>query len=309
MKNNTYKKPFRIVLLTASVLAITACQTTNTNYDSNMNKVDKVLERATYDAASSGQLNESLALLERLYKRNSGDIGVSLRYARALRYTKNYQKASLVLSPFIKGNQYNSDAVAEYAYLQAAMGNYVMAEDYARKAVLDNPEAGQNYHILGVALDAQGYHKQAETAFRRALDHWEGDPTPVLNNLGLNLAAQGFLDEALEILRRAHQTSPNRREIERNLRIVSALASHPYEGYVEDKHIPVPPTKPGATQESSSKKDAASAPTKAEPKQPVKDVKSEPLDDQTEKSTSEDDGAADDGAADKPAPVFRSLNN
>ena len=72
-------------------------------------------------------------------------------------------------------------------------------------------------------MDAQGKHPEAERAFRKALDYWQGDPTTVMNNLALNLASQEFLDEAIEILNKAKAISPDRIEVERNLRIVMAL--------------------------------------------------------------------------------------
>jgi len=78
-------------------------------------------------------------------------------------------------------------------------------------------------------------HEEAERAFRKALDLWEGDPTSIMNNLALNLASQGHLDEAAEILQKARDVSPNRTEIERNLRIVTALQ--------QSNGIPVPKPK------------------------------------------------------------------
>ena len=44
-----------------------------------------------------------------------------------------------------------------------------------------------------------------------------------MNNLALNLATQGFVDEAIEILERAQKISPDRIELERNLRIIRTL--------------------------------------------------------------------------------------
>jgi len=251
------------------------------SYEINSAKVDSALERASRDASSRGKVAESLDIIERMYRRNSSDPDIALRYAKALRYADHHQKAALVLSPLVRAQEANIEALSEYASLQAAMGHYALSEDYARKAVLADPENGKNYHVLGIALDAQGFHKPAETAFKRALDNWNGDPTPVLNNLGLNLAAQGFLDEALEILRRAHQTAPERREIERNLRIVSALASRPYEGYIEERHVPLPPPKPSDKDKvapMTDAKDTAQHKTETKEKQPVEEVKAETLD-------------------------------
>ncbi len=218
------KKHIRILLCSLAITAaipLSACQTTSTQPKST---IDSVLERAENAASDAGHTQESLALLERLYKRNSDDPKIALKYAKALREAGHLNRANMVITPFA-GEEAEPDASAktEYASIQAALGNYLSAEEYSRQAILLNTQSSQAYHILGISLDAQGHHKQAEVAFRKAIDLWEGDPGPILNNLGLNLAAQGFLDEAVDTLRKAVAISPERTEIERNLRIVSVL--------------------------------------------------------------------------------------
>ncbi|MBI2233565.1 MAG: tetratricopeptide repeat protein [Micavibrio aeruginosavorus] len=212
-----------LVLLGGSAIALSACQTT-TAKNSPRNHVDAVLDQAASNAAASGQTRESLAIVEKLYKRNPNDADIATRYARALREDNRLTRASLIIAPFAKDTRKpHAGARAEYAAVQAALGNYEIAEEFSRKALALSDKTSQSWHILGISLDAQGKHPEAEDAFRKALELWEGDPAPVLNNLGLNLAAQGFLDEAAETLRKALDTAPNREEIERNLRIVSAL--------------------------------------------------------------------------------------
>jgi Flp pilus assembly protein TadD len=170
----------------------------------------------------------SLATLESRYKANSSDQDTAVAYARALREAGRFERARLIVTPFAaKNTKASVPAHVEAASIEAALGNYIKAEDMARKAVLLDPDYGPSYHVLGIALDAQGLHEPAEAAFRKALDHWQGNPSPVLNNLGLNLAASGFIDEALETLRKAQALDPDRIEIERNIRIVSALQNAP----------------------------------------------------------------------------------
>lgn len=207
------------ILLAASAMALTlsACQTTGST---NSARIDAALDRA---AQESGSPAASLATLERAYKRNSDDSDTATQYGRALREAGRLQRSLVVLAPFADDGKKFPQAKIEYGATHAAMGNYEDAADYAREALKIVPDNGQAHHVLGVALDAQGKHPEAEAEFRAALDTWKGDPAPVLNNLGLNLAAQGYIDQALETLRTALATAPNRTEIERNLRIVSAL--------------------------------------------------------------------------------------
>lgn len=255
-------------------LPLSACQTTHDAQ--RVGEVDAALARAAADASVQGNTKQSLALLEQIYKRDSSNADNASNYARALREEGRLNRAILVLTPFI-GDEAKTHvgACTEYANVQAALGNYAEAEAHARRAVLESPESAQGYHILGIALDAQGHHQQAETAFRKALEHWKGDPAPVLNNLGLNLATQGFLDEAVDTLRKAAAISPDRTEIERNLRIVAALQEQPPKpGSLSAQRAPVPAHKPINT---AFKGVSVPEPAAGDaPAQPVEAVEAEP---------------------------------
>lgn len=239
-----------LMLSAAALLPLAACQTTNTTAQgTTTQRVESALNRAADDAATQGNSRESLAFLERLYKRDSGNPQNALKYAVALRENGRLNRASLILSPFVEDGKAAKDSAlsSEFATIQAELGNYAEAEKHARAAVLAAPESGQAYHVLGIALDAQGHHPQAEVAFRKALEHWQGDPVPVLNNLGLNLASQGFIDQAIETLRKAAAAAPGRADIERNLRIVTALQgiSPPQPAGAAAPPPPTPARKPG----------------------------------------------------------------
>lgn len=215
-------------LMLGSALLLAACQTTGTTGKGNSNDpVNAAFERAASESPTDGGV-ESLAVIERLYKKDSLNPDLAVRYSRALRENGRMTRAAMVLNPLIENPKTKTkEVVTEFAAVHASMGNYELAEKNARMAVLMDPNSAQAYHVLGIALDAQGFNKQAEVSFRKALDNWSGDPSPVLNNLGLNLAAQGFLDEAISTLRRAASLAPNKGEIERNLRIVQALQVQP----------------------------------------------------------------------------------
>ncbi len=219
-----WKNKKTLLLGCTAALMLAACQTTDTHQSmSRAAKIDAALQRAIEEGALKGKSPASLAALEREYKNNSTDKEKALAYARALREADYFNRAMIILAPIAGSDNAPSMILSEYALLVLEMGNYEEAEDYARKAILKNAENYQAYHALGIALDAQGHHKQAEVAFRKSLDNWQGDPTPVMNNLALNLAEQGLLDESVSILHRAADASPGTPEIERNLRIVTAL--------------------------------------------------------------------------------------
>lgn len=215
-------------LMLGAVIALSACQTTgssglNPNADDNDARINSALQRAAASADRSGNSGKSLRALEAIYKRNSDKESAALNYAAALRKNDYINRAAVVVEPFADAPNASSAAKSEYAAIALAQGQNEKAEKYAQKAVLENENNAEAYHYLGIALDAQGHHEEAERAFRKGLELWDGDPATIMNNLALNLAAQGFLDESATILQKARTIAPERREIERNLRIVTAL--------------------------------------------------------------------------------------
>ena len=221
----TIRKLSRYAVMAIAAMQLAACGTTaKTDPDTDVSeRVDTALEKAAIIASKDGTSSANLLALERQYKRNSNDPALALAYARGLRQAHFLKRAAMVLAPFADGENGLAGIKTELSMIELGLGNYSTAERYAKDAIIDNPEDYQAYQNLGIALDAKKMHTEAERAFRKGLEHWQGNPTTIMNNLALNLATQGFIDEAVEILERAKALSPNRIEIERNLRIIRTL--------------------------------------------------------------------------------------
>lgn len=213
-----------VIALAASQLV--ACQTLEGRPDrapTQKERIDTAIEKATVNAARKGSKSASLLALEKQYKRNAESPSHALAYAKKLRQAGQFNHAKLILKPFSTGEDIAEGINTEMSMVALGLDNYDSAEKYAQKAVLQNPNDYEAYQNLGIALDAKEMHPEAERAFRKGLEHWQGDPTTIMNNLALNLATQGFIDEAVEVLERAKAISPDRIELERNLRIIRTL--------------------------------------------------------------------------------------
>ena len=222
----TFNHTRKTLLLASCVLALGACQTsgsTTTTPQDRSSQIDSAMQRAAISANRSKNANKPISVLERIYKRNSDSEQAAIDYAAALRKNDFVNRASIIMEPFATVPNASSASKAEFSAIMLAKGDYKLAERYAQQAVTIDETNSEAYHFLAIALDAQSEHEKAERAFRKALDLWDGNPTSIMNNLALNLATQGHLDEAAEILQKAREISPNRTEIERNLRIVTAL--------------------------------------------------------------------------------------
>ena len=212
----------RHAVFAVSLIALSGCQTTQT--PKPIGALGSVLsQEAREEGYNKPYTAADLERIEANYKSNPKDVTAAVQYARVLREFDYINRAAIILRPFAQETQSPAAAKAEYSAIQLALGNYIEAEQYAQNALLQDAESYDAYHYLGIALDAQGQHEEAERAFRKGLDHWQGDPTPIMNNLALNLAAQGYFSESIALLEKAITLSPERVELTRNLRIVNTL--------------------------------------------------------------------------------------
>ena len=237
-----------IVLSLALLLIAAGCKATDTPLagkaiDSLTGKsaaAEERLSTAAVNAIAEGKADEALTLYARLYARNNEGFfnpdrahqEIALNYAQLLRKTGKAQRALVVLAPFVETRsgaiKYGADPIVlnEYAAGSIELGNLEKAEKILN-SVLENEDA-LNFHadacnLLGIVLDAQGGHKEAEQLFRKSLDSWKGDATSVMNNLAISLANQGLFDESLTTLNQALIISPDKQEIARNIQIVQDL--------------------------------------------------------------------------------------
>ncbi len=267
MPSPVYARFFKLALPCLMVMTLAACQSAttrtagedsrpSTSLSTGETKVDRAIERALAQAEREGNKQESLVLLENIYNRNKTNPEVAVRYSRALREDEQMNRARLVLQPHTGKKDPYQPALTEMSMIHLGLGQYKEAEKFSRRASTLDEKDGRAFLALGTALDAQGLHQEAEEAFRTGLDEWKGDPAPILNNLALNLAAQGKVPEALKVLEKARDLSPRRMEIERNYRIISTLNE------TVGPRVPKPPPKPAALQDKEARVTPAEDPVK-----------------------------------------------
>lgn len=214
---------------TSSGTNTTTSQTTTSNIQNSARpaleskSIDKAMRKALAQAEASGDAQQVIATLAQINARNPDDSIIATRYARALREDDQINKAQRTLQPFVNAEKPNVEALTEMAMTQLALGDYKSAKNYALKSTVIAPKNARGYLALGTAQDALKDHANAEQSFRQGLKYWKGDPSPILNNLALNLASQGHLKESLSLLERALRISPRRMELERNRRIIATL--------------------------------------------------------------------------------------
>lgn len=195
-------------------------------------EVQSRLTTAAAEAIAAGKAQEALEHYEKLYRSDKRDSGYALNYAQLLRRSGRSDEALKVLSPFAKQALNNGKGAVsplllnEYAAILIERGKLADAGKIIDLVLAEDTYANSHadaMNLLGITLDAQGRHKEAETMFRLALDGWNGNPTTVMNNLALCLANQARFDDSLNTLRQALVMAPDKQEIARNIQLVGDL--------------------------------------------------------------------------------------
>lgn len=227
-------------------LSLTACTTTNEGAKSTgpavpLNKAMSLPNPAKNSDILYGEESDDLSVIQNAYQRDQKNAMLAARYGKALREADKIKEAKTVLLPWSDNKDAGTLVNSELSVIYLSEGNLDKAEFAARKAIKADGANYRAWRDLGNALDAQEKYVEGEAAFRRSLTLWTGkDKVPIMNNLALNLAAQGKTDLALELLYQAQKLKPDLQDIERNIRIIRALSEPP--DFFRDKK-PFPETK------------------------------------------------------------------
>lgn len=230
MKLFLYPRP-TLSLLTLFLIStsLTGCGTTSPSVETVKGQPAVSLPKPASNAdILYGENRDNLSTIESKYLKNTSDALIAARYGKALREAGKAKEARTILFPLSDNKVVGTLVNAELSALYMSEGNFNRAEFAARKAIKQDAANYRAWRNLGNALDAQEKYVEGETAFRRSMEIWTGDDkVPVMNNLALNLAAQGYTDRALTLLYEAQKLSPDRIEIERNIRIIRTLSEPP----------------------------------------------------------------------------------
>ena len=224
--------------------ALTACGAQNKTPDADLGKGQTSVslpKPASNADILYGENHDTFSTIEALYQRDKSNAMIAARYGKALREANQMKQAKAVLLPFSDNKEVGTLVNTELSAIYLSDADFSRAEASARKAVKQDGANYRAWRNLGNALDAQEKYPEGETSFRRSMELWTGeDKVPVMNNLALNLAAQGYTDRALTLLYQAQKLSPDRIEIERNIRIIRTLSEPPT--FAKDKK-PFPESK------------------------------------------------------------------
>ncbi|WP_430910116.1 hypothetical protein [Methylobacterium sp. sgz302541] len=156
------------------------------------------------------------------YREDSGDLGLAMRYAQALRATDQRPQAVAVLQQAALRHPKDIAVLAAYGKALAEAGRFQEAADVLQNA---HTPAQPDWRVLnaqGSVADQLGDHARAQGFYDAALKIRPNEPT-VLSNLGLSYALGRQLDRAESTLRLAVSQPGADARVRQNLALVLGL--------------------------------------------------------------------------------------
>jgi len=177
--------------------------------------------------SDSGSPSEALQVLKNVSQEFEGSgIQMHAKIIEGSVYTKagdhnNAMKLSKELASLAAKNSTNLPAsvMLEATKLFLATGNKEAADNLTQSLVKNNHENAELLAQVGEMYDQAGMHDKGEELVSSSREEVIGS-----NNRAVMMAKEGKLDEAIQILRGAHEALPNNKRIMINLANISVLS-------------------------------------------------------------------------------------
>ena len=173
-------------------------------------------------AITNGLPQTALALTRRMLQGDPRSVDALLRQGDALMAMGQPDAAEECYRRVLEVQAQSADALRGLGRARLAMGQAKEAETAFRKAIEHAPDAA-TLNNLGIALDLQDRHDEAQAAYQAALTR-RPSMTAAQVNLGLSLALAGATDRALAILQPLANDPTANGRIRQDLAVALALA-------------------------------------------------------------------------------------
>ena len=167
---------------------------------------------------------EAVRELAKKWEADPKDVSKGLAYANALESTGQLDEQMAVYQKLVELNPGNATLEGVYGRKLATAGRSKHAAEVLERAAASGKADWRIYSALGSAYDDQGMYAKAREQYQKAL---ASDPQnlAVLNNLGMSFALEGNLKQAEDTLRKADALPRSKAEprIRQNLALVVGL--------------------------------------------------------------------------------------
>jgi len=204
-------------IVTAIAAATAGCQTTQSSETTG----SLALALAPTDRTDADWQHD-IQVYGQKYRADPSNVEAALRYAQALRATRQSAQAVAILEELSMQNPHNKLVLGEYGRALADVGQYEQALTVFDRAHTPEQPDWRILSAQGAVLDQLGRHQDAQRHYLTALKIVPNEPS-VLSNLGLSYALSKDLKDAEATLRLAVAQKSADPRVRQNLALVVGL--------------------------------------------------------------------------------------
>lgn len=209
------------IISAALALMAAACGLDPTGATSRGDNYESVLKQAD-EARQSGDLDTAIPLYGRALQVKADGLEAKLGLGQSYLALGAGEEAAAQFRDVLTQRD---DAVARRGLAGAliAMGQPILAEQQVQAALKSDPRDYRALNTMGVALDMQGQHTEAQARYRQGID-LSPDYVPLRSNMGLSLAISGQSQEAIAQLVPIASGSKGDGRVRQNLAFAYSIA-------------------------------------------------------------------------------------
>lgn len=213
----------RSMVAALMVLALTGCaQLTAKNTTTNADEARLIQQAYTFEKA--GNTRRAMESYRQAVTMSKGAVEAHLALAALLQREGNLGEEQKILEQAYQLQPKNPDVLQNLANNRIANGKAAEALTLLEQAVAAQPDSARAYNSKAIALDMLSRHKEAQTAYRSALSHADGDTAYIQNNLAFSLIQSGKYAEAIPMLEKLCARSDATATMRQNLALAYGVS-------------------------------------------------------------------------------------
>jgi len=157
------------------------------------------LMRIAETTRQGGDLKSALALFQRAHAMEPEQVAPLLAIGETAQALNLYNEAVRAYDDVLQKNQNTPEALLGAGKALISLDRPLLASDHYRKLISLAPRDYRGYNGLGVSMDLQGLHADAQVQYHQGLEIAPGTLS-LKKNLALSLSFEGKHDQAIAIL-------------------------------------------------------------------------------------------------------------
>ena len=217
------QKYYRFLIIFLAVQIIGGCLQSTKNVSEKSGALNAALWELASGSEAANEYEKAASYFDRIYQSYPKNKKALLGYARNLRYLGLPKESIKAIQVALEKFDNDTDLKIELAKSQLAASLISDAKITLNEVAQAEPTRWEIYSALGIINDRFENYKEAQNAYKRALE-LSPDNVDVTNNLALSLAQSGEISKAINILQEVVRSENSSMQSRQNLALLYGLS-------------------------------------------------------------------------------------